>query len=343
MAFAQSQQTPTASWQDGKRYLWLLSPGIPVLALTLLLIYQFVWSWPVLLWGGPILVYMLIPFADWVIGTDTNNPPESAVQALEDDRYYRLIVYAYIPTQYLATILGAWIVAQGNAPWWGILGLILSVGAVNGIAINTAHELGHKKGSLERWLAKITLAPVAYGHFFVEHNKGHHKNVATPEDPASSRMGESFWQFLPRTMTGSLKSAWDIEAKRLQRCEQPPWSLHNENLQAWLMTVVLFVSLTAVFGWIVLPFLLLQAFYGASLLEVINYMEHYGLLRQKDERGRYERCQPRHSWNSNHIVTNLFLYQLQRHSDHHANPPAASRHCAISMTARSCPPGMPPC
>lgn len=320
MAFAQSQQTPTASWQDGKRYLWLLSPGIPVLALTLLLIYQFVWSWPVLLWGGPILVYMLIPFADWVIGTDTNNPPESAVQALEDDRYYRLIVYAYIPTQYLATILGAWIVAQGNAPWWGILGLILSVGAVNGIAINTAHELGHKKGSLERWLAKITLAPVAYGHFFVEHNKGHHKNVATPEDPASSRMGESFWQFLPRTMTGSLKSAWDIEAKRLQRCEQPLWSLHNENLQAWLMTVVLFVSLTAVFGWIVLPFLLLQAFYGASLLEVINYMEHYGLLRQKDERGRYERCQPRHSWNSNHIVTNLFLYQLQRHSDHHANP-----------------------
>lgn len=320
MAFAQSQQTPTASWQDGKRYLWLLSPGIPVLALTLLLIYQFVWSWPVLLWGGPILVYMLIPFADWVIGTDTNNPPESAVPALEDDRYYRLIVYAYIPTQYLATILGAWIVAQGNAPWWGILGLILSVGAVNGIAINTAHELGHKKGSLERWLAKITLAPVAYGHFFVEHNKGHHKNVATPEDPASSRMGESFWQFLPRTMTGSLKSAWDIEAKRLQRCEQPLWSLHNENLQAWLMTVVLFVSLTAVFGWIVLPFLLLQAFYGASLLEVINYMEHYGLLRQKDERGRYERCQPRHSWNSNHIVTNLFLYQLQRHSDHHANP-----------------------
>ncbi len=320
MAFAQSQQTPTASWQDGKRYLWLLSPGIPVLALTLLLIYQFVWSWPVLLWGGPILVYMLIPFADWVIGTDTNNPPESAVPALEDDRYYRLIVYAYIPTQYLATILGAWIVAQGNAPWWGILGLILSVGAVNGIAINTAHELGHKKVSLERWLAKITLAPVAYGHFFVEHNKGHHKNVATPEDPASSRMGESFWQFLPRTMTGSLKSAWDIEAKRLQRCEQPLWSLHNENLQAWLMTVVLFVSLTAVFGWIVLPFLLLQAFYGASLLEVINYMEHYGLLRQKDERGRYERCQPRHSWNSNHIVTNLFLYQLQRHSDHHANP-----------------------
>ena len=320
MAFAQSQQTPTASWQDGKRYLWLLSPGIPVLALTLLLIYQFVWSWPVLLWGGPILVYMLIPFADWVIGTDTNNPPESAVQALEDDRYYRLIVYAYIPTQYLATILGAWIVAQGNAPWWGILGLILSVGAVNGIAINTAHELGHKKGSLERWLAKITLAPVAYGHFFVEHNKGHHKNVATPEDPASSRMGESFWQFLPRTMTGSLKSAWDIEAKRLQRCEQPLWSLHNENLQAWLMTVVLFVSLTALFGWIVLPFLLLQAFYGASLLEVINYMEHYGLLRQKDGRGRYERCQPRHSWNSNHIVTNLFLYQLQRHSDHHANP-----------------------
>ncbi|HBC19620.1 MAG TPA: alkane 1-monooxygenase, partial [Alcanivorax sp.] len=181
------QTTAFTDWHDGKRYLWLLSPAIPVLAVSFLLIYMFIWDWPGLLWGGPLLVYGLIPLADWVIGTDTNNPPESAVPQLEDDKYYRLIVYAYIPTQYLATIMGAWLVAQGQTPMWGLVGLVFSVGAVNGIAINTAHELGHKKTKNERWLAKITLAPVAYGHFFVEHNKGHHKNVATPEDPASAR------------------------------------------------------------------------------------------------------------------------------------------------------------
>ena len=153
------QTTAFMDWHDGKRYLWLLSPAIPVLAVSFLLIYQFVWSWPWLLWGGPFLIYVLIPFADWVIGTDTNNPPESAVPQLEDDRYYRLIVYAYIPTQYLATVLGAWLVAQGNVPLWGLVGLVFSVGAVNGIAINTAHELGHKKGKTERWLAKINPGP----------------------------------------------------------------------------------------------------------------------------------------------------------------------------------------
>jgi alkane 1-monooxygenase len=144
--------------------------------------------------------------------------------------------------------------------------------------------------------------------------------VATPEDPASSRFGESFWAFLPRTMAGSLKSAWEIEARRLRRNGQPVWSLRNNNLNAWAMTVALFGGLTIWLGWTVLPFLLLQAFVGASLLEVVNYLEHYGLLREKRADGTYERCQPKHSWNSNHIVTNVFLYQLQRHSDHHANP-----------------------
>ncbi|MCI0354921.1 MAG: fatty acid desaturase, partial [Acidobacteria bacterium] len=148
----------------------------------------------------------------------------------------------------------------------------------------------------------------------------HHKNVATPDDPASSKMGETFWQFLPRTMTGSLKSAWNIEKERLARIGKGPWSLDNDNLQAWAMTVVLFGAITLWLGWAALPFLLAQAFYGASLLEVVNYLEHYGLLRQKSPDGRYERCKPDHSWNSNNIVTNLFLYQLQRHSDHHANP-----------------------
>ncbi|MDR3418780.1 MAG: fatty acid desaturase [Nevskia sp.] len=307
------------TWVDGKRWLWLLSPALPLLGLVSVLAVMTGAS-RALLWALPIVFYVLAPILDWWIGEDRINAPESAVPALEADHYYRRIVYAYLPSQYLVTILGAWLAVNGHLPWWALLGLVATAGVTNGVGINTAHELGHKTNSLERWLAKLALAPVAYGHFLVEHNKGHHKNVATPEDPASSRMGETFWAFLPRTVAGSLKSAWRIEAERLARLGKGPWSIGNENLQAWGMSLLLFGALTLWLGPWGLLFLAAQAVLGFSLLEVVNYLEHYGLLRQKLSDGRYERCQPRHSWNSNHVVTNLFLFQLQRHSDHHANP-----------------------
>jgi alkane 1-monooxygenase len=311
--------TATTAWSDPKRYLWLFSPLIPLLGVIIVGLYS-ITGWGVLTWGGPFIVYVLVPVLDWLIGTDATNPPESAVAQLETDPYYRLIVYAYIPSQLITTVMGTWLVATQPLSGWEYAGLILSVGAVNGLAINTGHELAHKRDSLGRWMAKLTLAPTAYGHFYTEHVRGHHKNVATPEDPASSRMGESFWAFLPRTMIGSLISAWRIEKERLGRMGKSAWSWENDNLQAWVLTLLFFGALVLWLGWIVLPFLLLQSFYAASLLEVINYIEHYGLLRQKGADGRYERCSPQHSWNSNHIVTNLVLYQLQRHSDHHANP-----------------------
>jgi alkane 1-monooxygenase len=144
--------------------------------------------------------------------------------------------------------------------------------------------------------------------------------VATPEDPASSRLGESFYRFLPRTVLGSLRSAWELERTRLTRLESSMWTPRNDILSAWAMTVVLFGVLTAVFGVVVLPFLVIQAIVGFSLLEVVNYLEHYGLLRERREDGRYERTQPEHSWNSNSVASNVLLYHLQRHSDHHANP-----------------------
>lgn len=308
-----------ASWTDGKRWLWLLSPALPLIgAVSILLVMN--GAPTLLLWTLPIVFYVLAPILDWLIGEDRVNAPEAAVPALDADRYYFQIVCAYIPSQYLVTGLGAWFAVNGDLSWPALLGLIVTTGVANGVGINTAHELGHKTNPLERWLAKITLAPVAYGHFFVEHNKGHHKHVATPEDPASSRMGETFWAFLPRTVIGSLRSAWRIEAERLKRAGKPVLSIENENLQAWSMTVAVFAALTLWLGPWALLFLVVQAALGFSLLEVVNYLEHYGLLRQKLADGRYERCQPRHSWNSNHVVTNLFLYQLQRHSDHHANP-----------------------
>jgi alkane 1-monooxygenase len=182
--------------------------------------------------------------------------------------------------------------ASGDLTALDKLGLALTEEMVSRIAINTAHELGHKRDLLVRWLSKIALAQSGYGHFFVEHNRGHHVRVATPEDPASARLGESFWAFLPRTVKGSLASAWELESEWLARRGRSRWSVHNNVLNAWAMTVALFAGLTAVFGPVILPYLLIQMVVGFPLLEVVNYLEPYGLLRQKRPDGRYELTRP---------------------------------------------------
>ncbi|HDR9083204.1 TPA: alkane 1-monooxygenase [Burkholderia vietnamiensis] len=307
---------PASGWSDGKRYLWLLGAvtiTLPILAAQLALSTGVHVFW----WFGPLFAFGVIPILDTLIGDDRDNPPEAVVPQLERSRYYRWIVYLATLVEYVAFFMCVRIVGTHALAWYDYVGFALSLGAATGISINTAHELGHKTNRFERWLAKITLAPVAYGHFFVEHNRGHHVRVATAEDPASARFGESFWAFLPRTVAGSVRSAWRLEKARLGRS---PWTWRNEVLHAWAMTVVVWGIAIALAGPVVIPFLVIQAAYSASLLEVVNYVEHYGLGRRKLPSGRYERCTPQHSWNSNHVVTNLFLYQLQRHADHHANP-----------------------
>jgi alkane 1-monooxygenase len=308
-------------WKDSKRYLWLLSPAVPVIGIAALSAYAIApKKLRALAWIGPALVHGVIPALDRLIGEDKSNPPASAVKPLEEDKYYGRIVKAFIPAQYAVTFLGAWLASRKNTPTSDYIGLTLSVGAMNGIAINTAHELGHKHDKSDRLLAMLALAPTGYTHFAVEHNFGHHKRVATPEDPASSRLGESFWKFLPRTVVGGFKSAIKIETERLERKGKSFWTVENELLQGWAMSAAFFGLTTAVCGTRAIPFLIGQGAYGASLLEVINYVEHYGLKREKLANGKYVRTSPEHSWNSNNIVTNLFLYQLQRHSDHHAHP-----------------------
>lgn len=307
-------------WRDRKRYLWLLGLVVPLLPFG-----ASRWAdhdgWAELFWfSGPIWIFVLIPLLDWIFGEDRSNPPEWAVEQLSEDRYYRWIVFLFVPLQYAGLVYACWVVTTHDLTWWQQLGYALTVGTVAGVAINTAHELGHKRERGERLLAKVALAQSGYGHFYVEHNRGHHHRVATPEDPASARLGESFWAFLPRTIVGSARSAWQLEARRLQALGKPVWSLHNDVLTAWALSVVLFGALTAVFGLRVVPFLVVQAVFGFSLLEVVNYIEHYGLARRRVGDGRYERCTPQHSWNSNHLASNLVLYQLERHSDHHAHP-----------------------
>jgi len=321
-------------WRDKKRCLWLMGLIPPTM---LFVVWPIVWAmnqfgWQsasqVFFWVGPFLVYILLPALELLVGPEGQNPPDEVMERLENDKYYRYCTYAYIPFQYASVIAGAYLFTASDLSWLGYegplnwpakIGLALSFGMLGGIGINTAHELGHKKDSLERWLSKITLAQTCYGHFYIQHNRGHHVRVATPEDPASARFGETFWEFLPRSLWGTLRSAWQLEAQRMRRLNKSPFNIGNDVLNAWLMSVVFWGVLVAVFGPELIPFVIIQAVVGFTLLVAIDYLEHYGLLRQKTPSGQYERCAPEHSWNSDHLVTNLFLYHLQRHSDHHVN------------------------
>jgi alkane 1-monooxygenase len=243
------------------------------------------------------------------------------MKALENDRYYRYCTYVYLPLQYAGLIFGCYMWVSQPMGGAERFAMAATLGIVGGVGINAAHELGHKRTSLERTLAKIALAQSFYGHFFVEHNHGHHIRVATPDDPATARLGESYWRFLPRSVSGSLRSAWTYEKARLARRGKSTWNLrHNNVLNAWAMSVVLYAVLLAVFGWQIAPWLVAQAVMAIMFLEGANYLEHYGLLREKRADGKYRKVSPEHSWNSNHACSNLFLYNLQRHSDHHANP-----------------------
>ena len=310
---------PAAPYRDRKRYAWLLSLLVPCTV-------GFGPAWvmasgdPRSLWIPVAFFYVVAPMLDWLLGEDLSNPPESAVPKLDADPYYRWITYLLVPILWSAFIFSAWFVAHYQSPWHGVLAMVLITGSVGGFCINLGHELGHKNTTLERWLAKIILAPSGYGHFFIEHNRGHHRDVATPLDPASSRMGESIYRFVLREMPGALKRAWALETTRLKFDGQAVWSLRNEILQPALITVLLWGALILWLGPQILVFLVVASFWSNFQLTSANYIEHYGLLRQERTPGKYEVCQPHHSWNSNHIFSNWALFHLQRHSDHHAHP-----------------------
>lgn len=310
---------PAAPYRDRKRAAWLLSLLVPVSVAAGPLL----WQWhPVtlMLWVPLIFVYGVAPLLDLLLGIDTSNPPESAVPALEADPYYRRVTFALVPLLWGAFIYAAWFSQTAPLTWAGQLGLVLATGGIGGFCINLGHEMGHKRAPLERWLARLILAPTFYGHFTIEHNRGHHRDVATPEDCASSRMGESIWRFVLREMPGGFRRAWRLERTRLHTAGLPHWSLRNEILQPALVTLTLWGALCLWLGPQVLLFLLPASLWANFQLTSANYIEHYGLLRRRGADGRCEPCQPQHSWNSNHLFSNWATFHLQRHSDHHAHP-----------------------
>ena len=304
---------------DRKRWWWLLSVTYPLQALIPMWIHSVTGNelWFLL----PFFVnYVITPLLDQAIGEDENNPPEAVVMQLDRDRFYRRLTYATVPLHFFTLIACAVYAGTQSLSWWAFVLLALHAGMVGGLAINTAHELGHKNSRLEKWLARLTLAVPAYGHYMGEHNRGHHMTVSTPEDSASSRMGESIYRFALREIPGAFRRGWQVERDRLQTRQLPLWHWSNPILQSYAVTAAITVLLLAWSGWLAIPFLLLHHASAYWQLTTANYIEHYGLLRTRQSNGRYERCQPHHSWNSNHILSNLVLFHLERHSDHHANP-----------------------
>ncbi|MEE9273310.1 MAG: alkane 1-monooxygenase [Robiginitomaculum sp.] len=305
---------------DKKRHLWWLGfVGTFVFAGTILGYFALGHN-PWILWLPAMYVYGITPILDKIMGEDTHNPPEAVVPNMMKDPYYRWHLYIHIPIYFIIFFAYVWLVGTQNLPWWAVLVLIIGVGAGGGSMLAYTHELGHKNNKLDRFTAQIGNTLMGYGHFNIEHNMGHHVWVSTPEDPASSRMGESIYRFMLREIPGTIKRGLGQEQKRLASKGFGFWSMHNQVLRVYLATIMMTIFLVFLFGPSILWFVIPHHMMGWHTLTQANYVEHYGLLRQKKSNGKYEPCQPKHSWNTNHLWSNMGLLHLQRHSDHHTNP-----------------------
>ena len=307
-------------YTDRKRHMYwliLISPGVSFLSIWLFFALD---KNPLVTLIPLLFFYIFTPIMDAIMGEDPHNPPEEVVNAMIADNYYRVTVHSLVFVAIALFLSYVVFVGTQDLPWWAILALIIGVGANSGGVMVMTHELGHKANKLDRLTAKIGNMLMGYGHFNIEHNKGHHTWVATPEDPASSRMGENFYSFMVRELTGTFKRGIGYEKDRLARKGHGFWSLHNDVLQVYAVTLGMAGLFTALFGPAILLFLIPHHFLAWLALTQANYVEHYGLLREKKTNGKYERCQPHHSWNTNHTYSNLLSFHLQRHSDHHAYP-----------------------
>lgn len=269
----------------------------------------------------PVFTFGLVPLLDLVVGGDDRNPTEEEMETLARRFGFRLVLYVYVPVQVALVLWGAYAVTHWSLTVFETIGLILSIGiTTGGLGITIAHELFHKRSALEKTLGKVLLLTVSYMHFYIEHLIGHHVNVCTPKDPATARYGESFYKFFPRTFFGSWRSAWNLEKTRLKKAGHGVWSWHNQMLWFAVLPVGFAVALGLLFGWQAIPYFFAQSFIAVTLLEIVNYLEHYGLERREVSPGRFERVTAAHAWNANHRLTNYFLFKLQRHADHHVHP-----------------------
>lgn len=264
-----------------------------------------------------LFVFGIVPLLELFLNTSTSNLSKVEEEIAKEDRLYDWLLYGLVPTQYALFLYFLFRVDSPDLLLYERLGMSTAFGIACGIlGINAAHELGHRSTKYEQRMSKMLLLTTLYMHFFIEHNRGHHKNVSTDHDPASSRYGESLYAFYIRTVKDSWLSAWQLERERLSARKKSFWSVHNEMLQYQFFQTTLLISIGLFFGWETMAYYLLAATMGFLLLETVNYIEHYG-LRRKLKGNVYERTMPIHSWNSNHPLGRLFLLELSRHSDHH--------------------------
>ncbi len=265
-----------------------------------------------------IYAWLMIPLLELFMKANEKNMNEAEEELAKADKTYDIILYLVVPLQYIALFLFLQSMQNDVLLWYEIAGRIFVMGLLCGVfGINAGHELGHRVNRFEQTLAKLLLLTSLYMHFFIEHNKGHHKRVATPEDPSSARKGEWVYAFYFRSIVFSYISAWHIANKEQRKKGQSILSFTNEMIQFHLIQIAFIAVIFLLFGWIITGYFIASAFIGILLLETVNYIEHYGLQRKMTTDGNYERAMPVHSWNSNHVIGRLMLFELSRHSDHH--------------------------
>ncbi len=264
-----------------------------------------------------IFLFGLIPVLELFTRASKKNLSPDEEVMVKKSRVYDTILYSLVPIQYGLMVYFLFTLQREGLGLLEMFGLITAFGMSCGVlGINAAHELGHRSGKMEQTMSKMLLLTSQYMHFFIEHNRGHHRYVSTDEDPASARFGESVYQFWWRSITGSWLSAWHLEQKRLKNKGASFWSSQNEMFVFLIIQHFLLVMILLIFNVFTLLCYVLAAGIGILMLETVNYIEHYGLRRKKIN-GRYERTLPIHSWNSNHPIGRLLLLELSRHSDHH--------------------------
>lgn len=266
----------------------------------------------------PIYAFGIIPVLELLLPIQTENLTEDDVASSLKRRVFDWMLYLNLPVVIALVIYGLTIVSNEALATYEFIGLIISLGIVLGTnGINVAHELGHRQATNERFIGKALLLPSFYMHFYIEHNFGHHLHAATPEDPATARYNQSVYSFWLSSTVRQYFNAWSIQKQRLKNNNQSFFSVKNDMLWYTILQLSYLAVVLTFFGKIGLIFAVLSGIGGFIMLETVNYIEHYGLLRHKTKSGRYERVREMHSWNSNHVVGRIVLYELTRHSDHH--------------------------
>ncbi|MFV1874766.1 alkane 1-monooxygenase [Nioella sp.] len=278
-------------------------------------------------WAGGLALLLLPLYAiglttllDAISGLNQENPdPDTPEDGLF---WYRLVTLIWFPVQIVTVLSLIWYATHSDhlATWEKLL-LFYGVGVMSGgIGIVYAHELMHQRNNLERWLGDLLMASVLYSHFRSEHLLVHHIHVGTPRDPVTARYNEGFHRFFWRVLRECPRSAFAAEKAMLARKGRPWHDAANPFWRYWALQGAMILLVLLIGGWAGLGLFLFAAFIAVSLLELTNYIEHYGLTRKHLGNGKYEHVQPRHSWNASHRVSNWLLINLQRHSDHHYKP-----------------------